>query len=71
MLINSGSSLPFALVETTGWLAIVIVAFISYGILGVVANAAELEDPFGSGKLKTHLTHSSTVNRIRHRISLT
>lgn len=45
------SSLPFALVETTGWLTISIVAFISYGILGVVANAAELEDPFGGGKL--------------------
>ncbi|CAN8066368.1 unnamed protein product [Agarophyton chilense] len=39
--------LPFALVETTGWLTIAIVAFISYGILGVVSNAAELEDPFG------------------------
>lgn len=34
--------------ETTGWGTIVIVSFISYGILGVVANAAELENPFGS-----------------------
>lgn len=36
------------MVESTGWFTIVIVAFISYGILGVVANAAELENPFGN-----------------------
>lgn len=41
-------SLPFALVETSGWFTIIIVAFISYGILGVVSNAVELENPFGS-----------------------
>jgi len=42
-------SLPFALVETTGWATIAIVTFISYGVLGVISNAAELENPFGSG----------------------
>lgn len=44
------SSLPFALVESTGWGTILIVTFIAYGLLGVVQNAAELENPFGTGR---------------------
>lgn len=43
--------LPFSLVESSGWITIVIVAIASYGIIGIVTNAAELEDPFGTGTL--------------------
>lgn len=39
--------LPFTLVESTGWGTPLIVAFITYGIVGIELNAAELENPFG------------------------
>lgn len=47
------SSLPFALVEFMGWGTILLVTFISYGLLGIISNSAELEDPFGTGMLFT------------------
>lgn len=39
--------LPFTLVESKGWGTQLIVAFITYGVVGVEQNAAELENPFG------------------------
>lgn len=41
--------LPFSLVESSGWITIAIVSIASYGIIGIVTKAAELEDPFGTG----------------------
>lgn len=63
-------SLPLAIVEFMGWLTIPIVAFISYGILGVVCNAAELEDPFGSGEHLTshHLKGMKSLRQTTDRI---
>lgn len=55
---ESDTSLPFAIVEFMGWFTIPIVTFISYGILGVVCNAVELEDPFGSGTYVSINTHT-------------
>lgn len=40
--------LPFTLVESTSWGTPLIVAFITYGVVGVELNAAELENPFGT-----------------------
>lgn len=39
--------LPFTLVESTSWGTPGIVAFVTYGVVGVELNAAELENPFG------------------------
>lgn len=39
--------LPFTLVESTSWGTPLVVGFITYGIVGVEFNAAELENPFG------------------------
>lgn len=39
--------LPFTLVETMAWGTPGVVAFITFGIVGVELNAQELEDPFG------------------------
>ena len=39
--------LPFTLVETMAWGTPVLVAFITFGLVGVELNAQELEDPFG------------------------
>lgn len=49
MILTSAYSLPFALVETMGWITPLIVAFVAYGVIGIEANAAELENPFGTG----------------------
>lgn len=40
--------LPFILAPITGWLTIVWVSLISYGILGMYKVAIELQNPFGS-----------------------
>ncbi|PXF43428.1 hypothetical protein BWQ96_06818 [Gracilariopsis chorda] len=40
--------LPFSLVESSGWITIAIISIASYGIIGIVTKAAELEDPFGT-----------------------
>lgn len=39
--------LPFTLVEAVSWGTPLIVAFITYGVVGIELNAAELENPFG------------------------
>jgi len=39
--------LPFTLVESLSWGSIIIVAFVTYGVVGVELNAEELENPFG------------------------
>ncbi len=39
--------LPFTIVEQIAWGTPLIVAFITYGVVGVEMNAAELENPFG------------------------
>lgn len=39
--------LPLSLVETSGWLTILWISFIAYGILGMHSAAGELADPFG------------------------
>lgn len=39
--------LPFTLVESTGWGTPLIVAFITFGVVGMELIAAELENPFG------------------------
>lgn len=39
--------LPLGLVETSGWLSILWIVFICYGVVGIEKWAAELSDPFG------------------------
>lgn len=39
--------LPFTIVEQIAWGTPLIVALITYGVVGVELNAAELENPFG------------------------
>jgi putative membrane protein len=41
-------TLPFALVESFGWLAIVATMFVAYTFYGIEEIGVEIEDPFGT-----------------------
>lgn len=41
--------LPFALIETMGWLTTIWVPFVSYAVIGMEAWAENLTTPYGNG----------------------
>jgi predicted membrane chloride channel (bestrophin family) len=50
--------LPFALVDTVGWLVAPIVAIVSFTLFGIEAIGAEIENPCKCGYYKALLIES-------------